>query len=247
MGVVVVTGASRGIGAEVARQAAAAGHDVALTFHRRGDRAEAVADECRTIGVRVLAVRTDVSVEGDVEQLFHCVDDELGPVTALVNNAGILEPQMRVDAMSAERLERVLRVNVVGSFLCAREAIRRMSTATGGRGGVIVNLSSAASRLGSPNEYVDYASSKGAIDTFTLGLAKEVGADGIRVNAVRPGLIDTEIHASGGEPDRIARIASSLPLGRGGEVHEVAAAILWLISDDASYVSGALLDVAGGR
>jgi NAD(P)-dependent dehydrogenase (short-subunit alcohol dehydrogenase family) len=246
MGVVVVTGASRGIGAEVARQAAIAGHDVALTFHRRGDQAEAVADECRTVGVRALVVPTDLSVEGDIERLFRRVDDGLGPLTALVNNAGILEPQMRVDVMSAERLERVFRVNVIGSFLCAREAIRRMSTATGGSGGVIVNLSSAASRLGSPNEYVDYASSKGAIDTFTLGLAKEVGADDIRVNAVRPGPIDTEIHASGGEPDRVARIASSIPLGRGGEVHEVAAAILWLISDEASYVSGALLDVAGG-
>lgn len=247
MGVVVVTGASRGIGAEVARQAAAAGHDVALTFRRRGDQARAVADECRRIGVQALVVRADVSVERDIEELFLRVDDELGPVTALVNNAGILEPQMRVDAMSAERLERVFRVNVIGSFLCAREAVRRMSTATGGSGGVIVNLSSSASRLGSPDEYVDYASSKGAIDTFTLGLAKEVGADGIRVNAVRPGPIDTEIHGSGGEPERIARIASSIPLGRGGEVHEVAAAVLWLISDEASYVSGALLDVAGGR
>jgi NAD(P)-dependent dehydrogenase (short-subunit alcohol dehydrogenase family) len=247
MGVVVVTGASRGIGAEVARQAAAAGHDVALTFRRRGDQARAVADECRRIGVQALVVRADVSVERDVEELFLRVDDALGPVSALVNNAGIVEPQMRVEAMSAERLERVFRVNVIGSFLCAREAVRRMSTATGGIGGMIVNLSSAASRLGSPHEYVDYASSKGAIDTFTLGLAKEVAADGIRVNAVRPGPIDTEIHGSGGEPERIARIASSIPLGRGGEVHEVAAAVLWLISDEASYVSGALLDVAGGR
>jgi NAD(P)-dependent dehydrogenase (short-subunit alcohol dehydrogenase family) len=247
MGVVVVTGASRGIGAEVARQAAAAGHDVALTFRRRGDQARAVADECRRIGVQALVVRADVSVERDVEELFLRVDDALGPVSALVNNAGIVEPQMRVEAMSAERLERVFRVNVIGSFLCAREAVRRMSTATGGIGGMIVNLSSAASRLGSPHEYVDYASSKGAIDTFTLGLAKEVAADGIRVNAVRPGPIDTEIHGSGGEPERIARIASSIPLGRGGEVHEVAAAVLWLISDEASYESGALLDVAGGR
>ncbi len=247
MGVVVVTGASRGIGAEVARRAAAAGHDVALTFRRRADQAEAVADECRTVGVSALAVPVDVSVESEVEDLFGRVDRELGPPSALVNNAGIVEPQMRVEAMSARRLELLFRVNVVGSFLCAREAVRRMSTRAGGAGGAIVNLSSAAARLGSPNEYVDYAATKGAIDTFTIGLAKEVGAEGIRVNAVRPGLIDTEIHGSGGEPDRIARMASSIPLGRGGEVHEVAAAVLWLISDEASYVSGALLDVGGGR
>jgi NAD(P)-dependent dehydrogenase (short-subunit alcohol dehydrogenase family) len=247
MGVVVITGASRGIGAEVARGAAAAGHDVALGYLRSADEAAEVAEHCRAAGARAVTVQADVAVEREVEDLFARIDHELGPPTALVNNAGILEPQMRVDEMSAVRLERVFRVNVVGSFLCAREAVRRMSTGTGGGGGVIVNLSSTASRLGSPAEYVDYAASKGAIDTFTLGLAKEVGREGIRVNAVRPGPIDTEIHASGGEPDRIARIASSIPLGRAGGAGEVAAAVLWLISDDASYVSGALLDVSGGR
>ena len=192
------------------------------------------------------AVRADVSREADVLALFAAAD-ELGPLQVLVNNAGITGPKARVDELAADRIERMLAVNVLGSFLCAREAVRRMSTAHGGRGGAIVNVSSAAARLGSPGEYVDYAATKGAIDTMTVGLAKEVAREGIRVNAVRPGLIKTEIHASGGQPDRVEERRDSVPLGRGGEAIEVANAIAWLCSDEASYVTGALLDVSGGR
>jgi NAD(P)-dependent dehydrogenase (short-subunit alcohol dehydrogenase family) len=209
--------------------------------------ASAIVHEISGAGGRAIAVTADVGREEDVVRLFERVDAELGPVTALANNAGILERQTRVEQMDAARLTRVFATNVVGSFLCAREAVRRMSTRHGGAGGAIVNLSSAASRLGSPNEYVDYAAAKGAIDTFTIGLAKEVAAEGIRVNAVRPGLIYTDIHSSGGDPDRVDRIKASVPMQRGGDPEEVAKAVLWLLSDEASYITGALVDVAGGR
>ena len=194
-----------------------------------------------------MAVQGDVAVEGDVVRLFQSCDRELGPLDALVNNAGILEKQTRVDAVDAARLQRIFATNVIGSFICAREAVRRMSTKHGGRGGSIVNVSSGAARMGSPGEYMDYAASKGAIDTFTLGLAQEVAEEGIRVNAVRPGFIYTDIHASGGEPDRIERVKVRVPMKRGGTVDEVAHAILWLLSDEASFTSGALLDVAGAK
>jgi len=245
--VVVVTGASRGIGAATARLAADAGYAVCLNYVRNRAAADALAEDLRKAGAKALAVQADVAVEADVVRLFKECDAALGPATALVNNAGILERRMRVEEMDAGRLQRVIATNVIGSFLCAREAVRRMSTRNGGAGGAIVNVSSAAARLGSPDEYVDYAASKGAIDTFTIGLAKEVATEGIRVNAVRPGPIHTDIHASGGEPNRIERVKSAVPMQRGGDAEEVAHAILWLLSDEASYCTGALLDVAGGR
>ncbi|MBI4987531.1 MAG: SDR family oxidoreductase [Rhodocyclales bacterium] len=245
--IMIVTGGSRGIGAATARLAAAEGYAVCISYLRNQPAAEAVVREIAQAGGKAMAVAADVAVEADVLRLFERVDAALGRVTALVNNAGILERHMRVKEMDAGRLSRVLAANVIGSFLCAREAVRRMSTRHGGSGGAIVNLSSAASRLGSPNEYVDYAASKGAIDTFTLGLAKEVAAEGIRVNAVRPGVIYTDIHADGGEPGRVDRVKSAVPMLRGGQPEEVAKAILWLLSDEASYSTGAILDVSGGR
>lgn len=245
--VLIVTGGSRGIGAATARQAAQAGYAVCISFLRDKAAASAVVDEISQAGGKAIALQADVSIEAEVVRLFEQADEALGSVTALVNNAGILEQHTRVEHMDAARLSRVFATNVIGSFLCAREAVRRMSSKNGGDGGVIVNLSSAASRLGSPNEYVDYAASKGAIDTFTLGLAKEVASEDIRVNAVRPGVIYTDIHASGGEPSRVDRVKVSVPMQRGGTADEVAKAILWLLSDDASYSTGALLDVAGGR
>ena len=245
--VVMVTGASRGIGAATARLAANAGYDVCVNYMRNRDAAERVAGEVRALGVRAVAVAADVAEEREVVRLFEECDRALGRVTALVNNAGILEHHMRVEDMDAGRLQRVMNTNIVGSFLCAREAVRRMSTKRGGKGGSIVNISSVAARLGAPDEYVDYAASKGAIDTLTVGLAKEVAQEGIRVNAVRPGPIHTDIHASGGEPNRIERIKGAIPMKRGGDPEEVAHAILWLLSDEASYTTGALLDVAGGR
>jgi NAD(P)-dependent dehydrogenase (short-subunit alcohol dehydrogenase family) len=246
-GVVMITGGGRGIGAATARLAAARGYAVCVNYLRDRDAAEAVVQEIRANDGRAIAVRGDVSAEKDVLELFRECDRSLGPLTALVNNAGIVARQSRLEAMDAERLQRMFAINVVGAFLCAREAVRRMSTRHGGKGGAIVNVSSAASRLGSPGEYVDYAASKGAVDTMTLGLAKELAADGIRVNAVRPGFVHTEIHASGGEPNRIERLRDAIPLKRGGEPEEVAHAILWLLSDEASYATGALLDVSGGR
>lgn len=245
--VLVVTGGSRGIGAAIARLGAGSGYAVCVNYVRDEPAAEARVREIRRTGGHAVAVQADVAREDDVVRLFRQIDEMLGPVTALVNNAGVLETQTRVEHMDAARLHRVFAVNVYGSFLCAREAVRRMSTRHGGAGGAIVNVSSAASRLGSPDEYVDYAAAKGAIDTFTVGLAKEVAGEGIRVNAVRPGVIDTEIHASGGEPQRVDRVKGSVPMQRGGQPEEVARAVLWLLSDDASYSTGAFLDVAGGR
>lgn len=245
--VLVVTGSSRGIGAATVRLAAESGYAVCINYVRDEASAAALAAEVSRNGGRAVAVRADVARDKEVEHLFEQVDATLGPVTALVNNAGILEGQTRVEHMDAGRLERVFAANVYGSFLCARQAIRRMSSRQGGAGGAIVNVSSIASRLGAPDEYVDYAAAKGAIDTFTVGLAKEVAADGIRVNAVRPGVIHTDIHASGGEPGRVDRVKNSVPMQRGGYPEEVARAILWLLSDDASYSTGSFLDVSGGR
>jgi NAD(P)-dependent dehydrogenase (short-subunit alcohol dehydrogenase family) len=245
--VVVVTGGSRGIGAATAVAAAERGYDVCVVYLHRREAAETVVARCLAAGVRGLAVAADVSVEDDVVRLFSTVDERLGAIAALVNNAGIVDRQIRVADMDAGRVERMLRVNVVSAFLCAREAVRRMSTQRGGAGGCIVNVSSRAAVLGSPGEYVDYAAAKAAVDTLTVGLSKEVAAEGIRVNAVRPGLINTDIHASGGEPGRVERLKDSVPLGRGGQPEEVAAAVLWLLSDEASYVTGTLLDVGGGR
>jgi len=253
--VLLITGGGRGIGAATARLAAQRGYAVAINYASNAATAEQLAREITAGGGRAIAVQADVADEAQVLQLFAAVDAQLGPLTALVNNAGVVDVACRVDAMSVARLRRMFDVNVVGSFLCAREAVRRMSTATGavnfgpsyGKGGVIVNLSSAAARLGSPGQYVDYAAAKGAIDSFTVGLAKEVATEGIRVNAVRPGLIDTDIHASGGLPNRIAELAAVVPMRRGGSAEEVAQAIVWLLSTDASYTTATVLDVAGGR
>lgn len=245
--VMLITGASRGIGAATAQLAAERGYALCLNYHHREDAARQVLHEVQRLGVQAIAVQADVSREDEVLDLFTALDREFGRLDVLVNNAGMLERQMRLEQMDAARWNRVLGTNVIGSFLCAREAIKRMSTRHGGHGGAIINLSSAAARLGAPGEYIDYAAAKGAIDSMTLGLAKEVGGEGIRVNAVRPGIIHTEIHASGGEPDRIERVKTSVPLGRGGDTREVAEATLWLASEGASYTSGALLDVSGGR
>jgi NAD(P)-dependent dehydrogenase (short-subunit alcohol dehydrogenase family) len=245
--VIIITGGSRGIGAATARFAAQRGYAVCVSYSRDANAADSVVGAIVQTGGRAIAVQGDVSVEADVLRLFKTVDDSLGAVTALVNNAGINAQQMRVERMDAARLSRVFAVNVTGSFLCAREAVRRMSTKHGGSGGAIVNISSAASRLGSPEEYVDYAASKAAIDTFTIGLSKEVALEGIRVNAVRPGVVYTEIHASGGEPERVERVKEFVPMKRGGQPEEIAQAILWLLSDEASYCTGAILDVSGGR
>jgi NAD(P)-dependent dehydrogenase (short-subunit alcohol dehydrogenase family) len=245
--VAIITGAGRGIGAATALLAASRGYAVCVNYLKNEAAARAVVDAIAAAGGRAIAIKGDVSQEADVVKLFEAVDWELGTVTALVNNAGILERQMRVEAMDAARIRRVLDTNVVGSFLCAREAVRRMSTNRGGKGGSIVNVSSGAARLGSPDEYIDYAASKGAVDSMTVGLSKEVAGEGIRVNAVRPGLVVTDIHASGGEPGRVERMKGSVPLGRGGLPEEVAHAILWLLSDEASFVTGAFIDVSGGR
>jgi NAD(P)-dependent dehydrogenase (short-subunit alcohol dehydrogenase family) len=240
--VMIVTGGGRGIGAATARLAARRGYAVCVNYARDRASAEALARE-----IKGIAVQADIAQESQVIKLFEETDRQLGKLSVLVNNAGIVDRAARVDELTLERIERMLAVNVTGSILCAREAVKRMSTRHGGQGGSIVNLSSVASRIGSPGQYVDYAAAKGAIDVFTLGLSKEVGGEGIRVNAVRPGVVKTEIHASGGDPGRAERIGAGAPLGRAGEAEEIANAILWLASDEASYVSGAILDVAGGR
>ena len=254
--IVLVTGGSRGIGAATALRCAHAGYDVAVNYVHDEHAALQVAAQVRALGRRAITVGADVSREAEVLRMFERVDAELGVPGALVNNAGVVDVAARVDALSGERLARMFGVNVIGAILCAREAVRRMSTAHGGgpwaaagggRGGAIVNLSSVAARLGAPGQYVDYAAAKAAIDTFTLGLAREVAAEGIRVNAVRPGIIETDIHASGGEPDRAAQLGPGVPMQRAGHADEVARAIVWLLSDAASYTTGALLDVAGGR
>ena len=246
-GVVLVTGGSRGIGAATAALAAARGYAVCVNYRANADAADAVVATIARAGGNAVAVQGDVSVESDVVRVFETCDAKLGPLTALVNNAAILETQTRVESVDAARLQRILATNVTGAFMCAREAVKRMSTRHGGSGGAIVNLSSRASVLGSPGEYVDYAASKAAVDTLTKGLAQEVAAEGIRVNAVRAGIIYTDIHASGGEPGRVDRMKAFVPMRRGGTVDEVAKAILWLLSDEASYTTGAFLDVSGGR
>lgn len=243
----LITGASRGIGAATARRAAQHGWDVLVNFQHDGSAAQAVAADVRAAGRRALVWRADVADEAQVAALFAALPGDWGALRGLVNNAGVVDVPARVDEMTAARLQRMFSINVVGSFLCARQAVLRMSTRHGGAGGAIVNVSSAAARLGSPGQYVDYAAAKAAIDTFTLGLAREVAAEGVRVNAVRPGIIRTDIHASGGQPERAAQLAPSVPMQRAGTAGEVAQAIVWLLSDEASYSTGAVLDVAGGR
>ncbi|MGX9179440.1 SDR family oxidoreductase [Mesorhizobium sp. BHbdii] len=245
--VLLVTGGGRGIGAAICRLAARAGYRVAVNYATNQSAADALVAEIAAAGGEALAVKGDVGVEADVVAMFEAVDRAYGRLDALVNNAGVVDVKARVDEMSVARLERMMRINVIGPMLCAREAVKRMSSSHGGRGGAIVNISSAASAHGSPGEYVDYAASKGAIDTFTLGLAREVATEGVRVNAVRPGIIGTEIHASGGQPDRVERMKDMLPMKRAGTSDEVAHAVLYLLSDDASYTTGAILNVSGGR
>ena len=245
--VLLITGGGRGIGAATALLAASRGYAVAVNYATNSLAADEVVRTIRDSGGNAMAVQADVGDEAQVLAMFQKVDARFGRLTALVNNAGVVDVTARVDEMSVARLERMFRINVIGSFVCAREAVRRMSTRYGGSGGAIVNISSGAARLGSPGQYVDYAASKGAIDTFTIGLAKEVAEEGIRVNAVRPGLIDTEIHASGGLPDRAFELAPTVPMKRTGTAEEIAGAILWLLSPEASYTTTALLDVTGGR
>jgi NAD(P)-dependent dehydrogenase (short-subunit alcohol dehydrogenase family) len=245
--VMIVTGGSRGIGAATARLAGERGYAVCVNYRQDASAAAAVVADIEKAGSRALAVAGDMSSEKDIINLFETTDAELGTLTVLVNNAGIVDVQSRVEDYSLERLQRMFSINITGAFLCAREAVRRMATNRGGAGGAIVNVSSAAARLGGPNEYVDYAASKGAMDSMTIGLAKEVAADGIRVNAVRPGLIYTDIHASGGEARRVDRLKNGVPMQRGGTAEEVARVILWLASDDASYTTGALVECSGGR
>jgi NAD(P)-dependent dehydrogenase (short-subunit alcohol dehydrogenase family) len=245
--IALITGGSRGIGAATAMLAAQAGYAVAVNYVARSDAADAVVQQIRAQGGTAIAVQADVAVESQVMAMFATVDAQLGTLTALVNSAGVVDVASRLDAMDVARLKRMFDINLIGSMLCAREAVKRMSSLYGGAGGSIVNVSSAASRLGGAGQYVDYAASKGAIDTLTVGLAKEVAAEGIRVNAVRPGIIDTDIHASGGQPERARLLAPSVPMQRSGSALEVAQTIVWLMSSQASYVTGALLDVAGGR
>ncbi len=245
--VLLVTGGGRGIGAATARMAASQGWAVAVNYTANSLAADEVVRSIRELGGTAITVKADVANEAQVLAMFQKVDAKLGRLTGLVNNAGVVDVSARVDEMSLSRIKRMFDINVIGSMLCAREAVRRMSTKHGGEGGAIVNVSSAASRLGSPGQYVDYAAAKGAIDAFTIGLAKEVAAEGIRVNAVRPGLIDTEIHASGGLPTRVRDLQHLVPMQRGGTADEVAQAIVWLLSDAASYTTMSLVDVSGGR
>ena len=245
--VILVTGGSRGIGAATALRAAREGFAVAVNYSANALAADTVVRQIVADGGMAMAVQADVAVEAQVLAMFEAVDARFGRLSALVNNAGVVDVAARVDQMGAERIRRMFDINVLGTFMCAREAIKRMSTRHGGAGGAIVNVSSVAARLGGPGQYVDYAASKGAIDTFTLGLAREVAAEGIRVNAVRPGIIETEIHASGGQPDRARAMAPLVPMQRAGSADEVAGTIVWLLMQDASYTTGAIVDVAGGR
>ncbi|MCE2879227.1 MAG: SDR family oxidoreductase [Comamonadaceae bacterium] len=245
--IVLVTGASRGIGAATARLAAQQGWSVAVNYSSNAQAADQVVQAIRSGGGQAMAVQADVAQEDQVLRMFELIDRQWGPVSGLVNNAGVVDVAARIDQMTVARWRRMFEINVIGSLICAREAVLRMSTRHGGTGGSIVNLSSAAARLGSPAQYVDYAAAKAAIDAMTIGLAKEVGGEGVRVNAVRPGLIETEIHASGGLPDRVRDLAHLVPMQRGGHALEVAQAIVWLLSDAASYTTMALLDVSGGR
>lgn len=244
---ILITGGSRGVGAATARLAAAQGYDVALSFVSDESAALAVVAEVEAQGQRALAVRADSADPGQVAELFEAVDQAFGRLDVLVNNAAVLSPQSRLEDLSFERMQRIFAVNAIGPILCAQQAVRRMSYRHQGQGGSIVNISSAAARLGSPNEYVDYAASKGALETFTIGFAKEVAREGVRVNCVRPGHIYTEMHASGGEPGRVDRVKDTIPMGRGGQPEEVARAILWLASPEASFVTGTFLDVTGGK
>jgi NAD(P)-dependent dehydrogenase (short-subunit alcohol dehydrogenase family) len=245
--IMIITGGSRGIGAATAVLAAERGFDVAVNFASNQAAADAVVKQIQAKGRRAFALAGDVASESDMLKLFEACDKQLGTLTCLVNNAGVVDVKSRVDQMSVERMRRMFEINVIGSMVCAREAVKRMSSKHGGKGGTIVNLSSAAARLGSPGQYVDYAAAKGAIDAFTLGLAREVANEGIRVNAVRPGIIDTEIHASGGEPDRVAQSKGMVPMQRGGTAQEIANAILWLASDESTYTTGSVIDATGGR
>lgn len=245
--VMIVTGASRGIGAATARLAGQRGYAVCVNYRQDAEAAAAVVADIEKAGGRALAVAGDMSSEQDIVNLFESADSKLGTLTSLVNNAGVIDVQSRVEDYTLERLQRMFSINVTGVFLCAREAVRRMSTNKGGAGGTIVNVSSAAARLGGPNEYVDYAASKGAIDSMTVGLAKEVAAEGIRVNAVRPGLIYTDIHASGGEAGRVDRLKHGVPMQRGGSAEEVARLILWLAGEESSYTTASLVECSGGR
>ena len=245
--VLLITGASRGIGAETARLAAARGYSLCLNYLHSEQAATDLLDSLQTDGHHVITYQANVGVEAEVEAMYRAIDDEFGRLDGLVNNAGILEQQSDLVDMTVARWQRILEINVIGSFLCAREAVKRMSTQRGGEGGSIVNLSSRAADLGAPHEYVDYAAAKGAIDAMTIGLAKEVGDQGIRVNAVKPGLIYTDIHADGGEPGRVDRLKTGVPMQRGGSAREVAEAILWLLSDASAYTSASFIDVSGGR
>lgn len=245
--IVLITGASRGIGAATALLAAQRGYAVAVNYAANSLAADEVVRGIRAGGGTAITVQADVAIESQVLAMFDKIDTQLGPLSALVNNAGIVDVACRVDAMDVARLQRMFATNILGSFVCAREAVKRMSTRHGGAGGSIVNLSSAAARMGAPGQYVDYAASKGAIETFTIGLAKEVATEGIRVNAVRPGIIETDIHASGGQPDRAWQLAPQVPMQRPGTALEVAHAIVWLMGSDSSYTTGSMLDVSGGR
>ena len=245
--VIVITGASRGIGAATARLAAREGYRICINYVSDDEAAQRVLAEVRELGAEAITVKADVSVEDEIIHLFQRVDAELGPVTALVNNAGTIGQKSPLEQMSEFRLLKLMKTNVVGPMLCSKHAVQRMSKRNGGLGGSIVNVSSVAARLGSPNEYVDYAASKGALDTFTLGLAMEVADDGIRVNAVRPGYIFTDFHALSGDPERVSKLEPNIPMGRGGQADEVAEAIIWLLSDKASYSTGSFIDLGGGR
>ena len=244
---ILITGGSRGVGAATARIAAQRGYDVAISYVSNDDAARAVVADVEEAGQRGLAIRADSASPDDVVQMFETIDRTFGRIDVLVNNAGIIAKQSRLEDLGFERMQRIFAVNTIGPILCAQQAVKRMSHRHGGRGGVVINISSASARLGSPNEYVDYAASKGALETFTIGFAKEVAGEGIRVNCVRPGHIYTEMHASGGEPGRVDRVKATIPMGRGGQPEEVAHAILWLASSEASFVTGTFLDATGGK